>query len=79
VRTLLDVLVDISSDQVAMAAHPALKIDTVVGVAHGTDARRDLCTVLSETLVLTTGRFEGVLGVLQAQAALWGHTHEAKH
>src|SRR5262249_26087288 len=51
---------------------PALQIDKVVGVANATDARRDLFTVLSETLVLTTGRFEGLLGVLQAHEVLWG-------
>src|SRR5437867_2786237 len=67
---LLDVLLDIRRDQLAIAAHPALKIDTVVVVANATDARRDLFTVLSETLVLTTGRCEGLRGVLQAQAVL---------
>src|SRR5262249_35229544 len=59
---LLDVLVDIRGDELAITAHPALKINKVVVVANATDARRDLCTLLSETLVLTTGRFEGVLG-----------------
>src|SRR4030095_13909518 len=49
---LLDVLLDIRSDQLAIAAHPALKIDKVVSVANATDARLDLVTVLSDTLVL---------------------------
>src|SRR5919197_5549706 len=51
---LLDVPLDIGGDQLAIAAHPALKIDKVVGVANATDARPDLGTLLSETFVLTT-------------------------
>jgi hypothetical protein len=69
---LLDVPLDIGGDQLAMAAPPALKIDTVVGVAKATDARPALGPLLSETRVLTTGRCEGLLGVLSAQGVLWG-------
>ena len=32
----------------------------------------DLFTLLSEALVLTTGRFERLLGLLQAHGCLWG-------
>jgi hypothetical protein len=69
---LCDVRLDIRSDQLAITAHPALQIDTVVVVANAPEARLDLGTVLSETLVLTTSPFEGLLGVLQAHGALWG-------
>ena len=69
---LLDVPLDIRGDELAVSAHPALEIDKVVVVANATDARLDLFTLLSETLVLTTGRFERLLGLLQAHGFLWG-------
>src|SRR5207253_1337034 len=68
---LLDVPLDSSGNELAVAAHPALEIDTMVVVADATQARLDLCTLLSETLVLTAGRFERVLGVLQAHGLFW--------
>src|SRR5215208_2413811 len=69
---LLDVLLDIRGDELAVSAHPALEIDTMVVVANTTDTRLDLFALLSEPLVLTTSRFEGLLGVLQAHGFLWG-------
>src|ERR1043166_3986352 len=69
---LLDVLLDISGNEVAVAAPPALQIDTMVVVADAPETRLDLCTLLRETLVLTTGRCEHLLGVLQAHGCLWG-------
>src|SRR5215510_9869274 len=66
-----DVLVDISGDQLAIAALPALQIDKVVVVTTATDTRRDLCTLLSEALVLTACRCEGLLGLPQAHGVLW--------
>ena len=56
----------------AVSAHPALEIDKMVVVANATDTRLDLFALLSETLVLTTSRFECLLGVLQAHGCLWG-------
>src|SRR4029453_8314322 len=69
---LLDVLLNICGDELAVAAHPAFQIDKVVVVADAPDTRRDLCTLLSETLVLTAGRFECLLGLLQTHECLWG-------
>src|SRR4029450_7239833 len=48
-----------------------LEIDKMVVVADATDARLDLFTLLSEALVLTTGRFERLLSLLQAPGFLW--------
>jgi hypothetical protein len=61
-----------SRAQWAMAAPPALQIDTVGLVAHATEARRDLDTVLRATLVRTTGHIEGGLGVLQTHGGRGG-------
>src|SRR5207245_11395175 len=69
---LLDVLVDISGNKLAVSTHPALQIDTRVVVPDAPETRLDLCTVLSETLVLTTGGVERVLRVLQAHSFFWG-------
>ena len=70
--SLLDVLLDISGNELAVSTHPALQIDKMVVVANATDTRLDLCTLLSETFVLTTGRFERLLGLLQTQRFFWG-------
>ena len=58
---LLDVLLDIGGDELAVSAYPALEIDKVVVVANAPDTRLDLFTLLRETLVLMTGRFERLL------------------
>src|SRR4030095_14780478 len=62
---LLDVSLDIRGNELAVSAYSALEIDKVVVVANAPDPRLDLCTLLSETHVLTTGRFERVLSMLQ--------------
>src|SRR4029434_8165688 len=49
----------------------------MVVVADATDTRLDLFTLLSEALVLTTGRFECVLSLLQAHGFLWGQARTA--
>ena len=69
---LLDVPLDIIGDEVAIAAYPALQIDKMVVVTDAPDTRLDLFTLLRETLVLTTGRFERLLGLLQAHGFFWG-------
>src|SRR5512132_2394084 len=69
---LLDVLLDIRGDELAVSAHPALEIDKMVVVANATDTRLDLFALLSETLVLTTSRVECLLGLLQAHGCLRG-------
>src|SRR5262249_36338917 len=69
---LLDVLLDISGNQLAVSTHPALQIDKMVVVPDAPDTRLDLFTLLSETLVFTTGRVERWLSVLQAHSFFWG-------
>ena len=49
-----------------------LEINKMVVVADAPDTRLDLFTVLGEALVLTTGRFERLLSLLQAHGVLWG-------
>src|SRR5437879_1138174 len=74
---LLDVLLHIGSDELAVAAHPAFEIDKMVVVANVADALLDLGTLLSETLVLLSGRFERVLSLFQAHGFLGGPTRPA--
>ena len=69
---LLDVPLDIRGNELAVSTHPALEIDKMVVVADATDTRLDLFTLLSEALVLTTGRFERLLGLLQAHGCPLG-------
>jgi len=69
---LLDVSLNIRGDELAVAAYHALQIDKVVVVANAPDARLDLFTLLRKTLVLTTGRFERLLGLLYTHGFFWG-------
>ena len=68
---LIDVALDVRGDQRAVATHPALEIDKMIGVANAADALCDLFALLSQALVLTTGRFEHLLGLLQVHKFLW--------
>src|SRR6266404_34527 len=77
VRYLLDVPLDVSGNALTVSTHPALEIDTMVGMADATDALSDLLALLSEALVLTTGRFECLRGVLQAHGGFWGPARTA--
>src|SRR5215813_9103433 len=67
----INVLLHIRGKEVAMAASPALEIDKGVVVAHALDTCLDLCTLLTETRGLTTGRCESLLGLFQAYRCLW--------
>ena len=67
----------IASDELAVSAHPAFGIDKMVVVAKAPDALLDLGTLLSETLVLLSGRFERVLSLFQAHGFLGGPTRPA--
>src|SRR5215470_952811 len=67
-----DVPLNIGGDEWAVSAHPALEIDKMIIVADATDVRLDLLTLLSETLMRTTRRFECLLGLLQAHGLFWG-------
>src|SRR5262249_49389366 len=74
---LLAMLLDIRGNESTVAAHAALEIDTMVIGAHATDIRLDLCALRSEPRGLATGRFERLLGLLQAHGCLWGPTRPA--
>ncbi len=56
----------------AVSTYPPLKVDNMVVVAHATDARFDVLTLLGQALVLTTRRFERLLDVIKAHGCLWG-------
>src|SRR5215472_12896352 len=74
---LLDMLLDIRGNESTVSAHAALEIDKMVIVANATDTRLDLFALRSEPRVLATGRFERLLGLLQAHGCLWGPTRPA--
>ena len=63
---LLDVRLDISGNELAVSTYPAVEIDKMVVVADATDALCNLFALLREALMLTTGGFECLLGLLQA-------------
>jgi len=68
---------DISGNELTVSPHPALKIDTMVGMADAADALSDLLALLSEARVLTTGRFACLRGLLQAHGGFWGPARTA--
>jgi hypothetical protein len=74
---LLEGRLDSSGNAGAVATAPAVEIDTMVVVADATDALGAVLTVLCEALRLTTGRFKGLRGVLQAPRCLWGAARTA--
>ena len=74
---LLDVRVDISGNELAVATHTALEIDTMVIVPDATDALANVLALLSEALMLTTGGFECLRGVLQAHRGFGGPARPA--
>jgi hypothetical protein len=69
--------VEISGHELAVATDPAVEIDPMVGVADATDALGDVRTWLREALLLTTGRFQGQRGWLQAPRVFWGAARTA--
>jgi hypothetical protein len=68
---------DIRGNESTVSAYAALEIDKMVIVANATDTRLDLFALCSEPRVLATGRFERVLGLLQAHGFLWRPTRPA--
>ena len=58
----LQVRADICGDEWAVATHPALQVNKMIGLADGLKALLDLLA-LRKALVLTAGRFEGLLGL----------------
>src|SRR5437899_4010123 len=66
--------VDICRNALAVSPHAALYIDTVVGLADGTDALSDLFSLRAEALVLEARRLRFLFELLQAGGGLWGAT-----
>jgi hypothetical protein len=73
----VDVLLDISGNELAVATHTTIEVDKVVGMTDGTDALRDLCALPGEVLVLLTRGFHGLRSLLQTHGRLWGTTGTA--
>src|SRR6202007_535854 len=74
---LRDVRLDICGNAEAVTTSPALKVDKMLGMADAADALGHLFSVQGEALLLTTGRFEHLFGVLQADRRLWGAARTA--
>ena len=68
----VDVPLDITSNELAVATYAALQVDKVVGVADGADALGDLLALSSEALVLVASGFHVLRHLLQARCHLWG-------
>jgi hypothetical protein len=68
----LNVRADICGDELAVATHTALQVHKVIGLADGLKALFDLLALLGKSLVLTAGRFEGLLGLCKAHRRFWG-------
>jgi hypothetical protein len=73
----VDVLLDISGNELAVATHATIEVDKVVGMADGTDALGDLCALPGEALVLLTRGFHGLRSLLHTHGRLWGATGTA--
>jgi hypothetical protein len=75
----VDVLLDISGNELAVATHTTIEVDKVVGMADGTDALCDLFALPGEALVLVllTRGFHGLRSLLQTHGRLWGATGTA--
>ena len=75
----VDVLLDISGNELAVATHAAIEVDKVVGMADGTDALCDLFALPGEALVLVllTRGFHLGRSLLQTHGRLGGGTGTA--
>jgi hypothetical protein len=60
----IDVLLDIPSDEFAVATHPALQVDKVVRVANGANALGDRLALPGEALVFVASHFHVPLDLL---------------
>ena len=70
----VDVLLDISGNELAVATHTTIEVDKVVCMADGTDALRDLFALPGEALVLLTRSVHGLRSLLRTHGRLWGAT-----
>jgi hypothetical protein len=68
----LDVPVEISRNELAVATDATLEGNKLGGLADGTNAPCDLLSVLGQALVLTACRYERLLSVLTAHGFLRG-------
>jgi len=66
------VRLNISGNELAVATHTALEIDTMVIVPDATDALANVLALLSEALMLTTGGFECLAAYSRLTGALGG-------
>src|SRR5215471_5517995 len=62
---------DITGNEFAVATHAALQIDKVIGMADSADALGDLLALCAEALVCVARYLQRVFDVLQACDALW--------
>jgi hypothetical protein len=62
----VNVLVEITSDELAVTTHATLHIDKVVGMANGADALGDRLSLPGEALMLLASRFHLLCNLLQA-------------
>src|SRR2546423_5988756 len=70
----VDLLLDITGNQFAVATYPSLQVDKVVGVADGAYALGDRLALPGEALVLVASGFHVLRNLLQARCRLWGTT-----
>jgi hypothetical protein len=67
----VNLLLDISRNELPIATHASLQIDKVVRMADSADTLSDLLSLLAEALVLLACHFSFPLELLQAGGALW--------
>jgi hypothetical protein len=63
--------VDIGGDELAASTHPTLQVNKMIGLADGLDALFDVLSLLGQSLMLTAGRLEGLLGLFKARRRFW--------
>jgi hypothetical protein len=67
----VNLLLDISRNELPIATHTSLQIDKVVRTADSADTLSDLLSLLAEALVLLASHFSFLLELLQACGVLW--------
>src|SRR6516162_5710938 len=73
----IDVLLDISGNELAIATYPSLEVDKVVGVADGADALTDLRSRLRQAVVLLLRSFNRLRGLIETRRGFWRATRAA--
>jgi len=67
----VNLFLDISRNELAVAPYASFSIDKVVGMADGANTPRDLLSLLAEALVLLARSFGSLFDLLQAGGCLW--------